>query len=164
MGDKNKIILNLGCGYDKLPTCINIDIRKKVNPDLLCDIKKLPYSVNTISRIYALDVLEHIPRNLVKSTLQHWYRILKEEGFLILRLPNLYRIAEKYFKRIINCNEFAKLIYGGQEDNEAPNFHNSGFDVQSLTELLEEIGFKNAHDSIITIPCNDNNMLLKFVK
>lgn len=155
--------LNLGCGKNKFSNCINIDCRKECNPDLICDIKKLPYEANSIDSIYALDVLEHIPRNLVLSTLKSWYRILKVGCFLILRLPNVKSIAQKYLSGKIDCNEFSRLIYGGQEENDLPNFHNSGFDKETLKELLKSVGFKEVKTNI-EIKCNDNNMVLKFGK
>jgi len=155
--------LNLGCGNQKIKGCINIDSRKECNPDLVYDIKELPYEPNSIDGIYVLDVLEHIPRNLIFLTLKHWYKILKIDGFLILRLPNIRRIAEKYLKRKINNNEFSRLIYGGQEKNEFANFHKSGFDKETLTNLLKSIGFKEIESDIV-IKCNSNNMVLKFGK
>ena len=159
----NETFLNLGCGYARFDNCINIDTRKKCNPDLVCDIRKLPYKSNSIGGIYALDVLEHIPRSLVLSTLEYWYNILKIGGFLILRLPNVKSIAQKYLSGKIDCNEFSRLIYGGQEENDLPNFHNSGFDKETLKELLNSVGFKELNGKI-EILCNDNNILLKFGK
>lgn len=159
----DKKYLNLGCGTDRFYGCINIDSRESCNPDLVCDIKELPYEPNSIDGIYALDVLEHIPRGLVLSTLESWYKILKVGGFLILRLPDIRSISEKYLKGKIDANEFARLIYGGQEDNEFENFHKSGFDEKTLVKLLKYIGFKKLKEHI-EIPCNDNNMLIKVEK
>lgn len=161
MNEKN--YLNLGCGTDKFFDCINIDCRKECNPDLVCDIKDLPYDPNSIDGIYALDVLEHIPRDLILSTLVSWRKILKVDGFLILRLPDIKSISEKYLKGKIDANEFSRLIYGGQEDNDFANFHKSGFDEKTLTKILKRMRFKKLKE-IIEIPCNDNNMLLKFEK
>ncbi|KKK84044.1 hypothetical protein LCGC14_2787300, partial [marine sediment metagenome] len=129
--------LNLGCGNEKLYNFINIDCRKECNPDLVCDIKVLPYESDSIDGIYALDVLEHIPRNLVLSTLKSWYKILKVGSFLILRLPNIINISKKYLAGKIDGNEFSRLIYGGQEENDFANFHKSGFDEKTLKKLLK---------------------------
>jgi len=161
--ESNMKYLNLGCGNNKFNNCINIDSRKECNPDLVCDIKELPYEPNSIDGIYALDVLEHIPRNLVFLTLKSWYKILKLNSFLILRLPNIKRISEKYLQGKIDGDEFSRLIYGGQEKNEFANFHKSGFDKETLTELLKSIGFKEIENNI-EVKCNSNNMVLKFGK
>jgi len=157
------IYLNLGCSNKKLDDYINIDCRKECNPDLVCDIKELPYEPNSIDGVYATDVLEHIPRSLVLSTLESWYKILKVDGFLILRIPNVRRISEKYIEGKIDCNEFSRLIYGGQEENDFANFHKSGFDRETITELLISIGFKEIENDI-KVKCNSNNMVLKFGK
>lgn len=161
MNDKK--YLNLGCGNNKWIDCINIDCSEECNPDLVCDIKELPYEADSIDGIYALDVLEHIPRNLVLPTLKSWHKILKIGCFLILRLPNIRNISEKYLRGKIDSNEFARLIYGGQEDNNFANFHKSGFDKKTLIKLLKSIRFKKLKSNI-EIPCNDNNMLLKVEK
>ncbi len=159
----NKKYLNLGCGNEKLYNFINIDCRKECNPDLVCDIKDLPYESDSIDGIYALDVLEHISRSLVFKTLESWYKILKKGSFLILRLPNIKRISEKYLSKIIDGYEFNRLIYGGQEENDFANFHKSGFDKKILNKLLKKIGFKKLKENI-EIPCEDNNILLKLRK
>lgn len=165
---ENKIYLNLGCGHNKLNNCINIDCRDKCNPDIVCDIKEIKYEPKTIDGIYATDVLEHIPRNLVISTLRSWYKILKKTGFLVLRLPNIKNIAKKYLNRDIDAKEFSRLIYGNQEENDPANFHKSGFDRKTLTKILKKIGFKRIKEeseykyNFVFIGCNDNNMLLKF--
>lgn len=155
--------LNLGCGYKKRKGCINIDCGKEYKPDLVCDITKLPYEPNSIDGIYVIDVLEHIPRNLILNTLKSWYKILKVGGFLILRLPNVIKIAQKYIEGKISCDEFSRLIYGGQGKNKFPNFHKSGFDKKSIIKLLTDIGFKELKNNI-KIKCNHNNMLLNFGK
>ena len=159
----NKKYLNLGCGNNKFYDCINIDSEKEYNPDLVCDIKYLHYEHNSIDGIFALDVLEHIPRSLVLPTLKSWHKILKKGSFLILRLPNIRSISEKYLKGEIDATEFSRLIYGGQEKTKFVNFHTSGFDEKTLVKLLKHIGFKKLKE-YIEIPCNDNNMLLKFEK
>ena len=53
--------LNLGCGYRKLPDCVNIDNRAEVEPDLVLDvIQGLPYTddrghvIHTHARLYAV--------------------------------------------------------------------------------------------------------------
>lgn len=159
----NKKYLNLGCGNNKFIDCINIDSEKEYNPDLVCDIKYLPYDPDSIDGIYALDVLEHVARSLVLPTLKSWRKILKVGGFLIIRMPNIKNISEKYLKGKIDAYEFSRLIYGGQEKNRFVNFHTSGFDEKTLTKLLKSIKFKK-FKGIIEIPCNDNNMLLKVEK
>lgn len=157
------IYLNLGCGNTRIKDCINIDTRKECNPDLISDIKKLPYKNNSIDGIYALDVLEHIPRKLVLNTLNYWYNLLKVGGFLIIRLPNVKKISERYINKEIDCNEFSRLIYGGQEQNNFANFHKSGFDKDTIIKILEQANFKKLINDT-NVKCNINNMLLKFGK
>jgi len=162
---KNEKYLNLGCGIKKINGCINIDCREECKPDLVYDIMKLPYEHKTIDGIYAIDVLEHISRDKVISTLKSWFYILKKKGYIILRLPNIRNIARRYLNRDIDTNEFSRLIYGRQEQDQPENHHKSGFDIKTLKKILKKIGFKEIKEEfkgLIFIGCNDNNMLLKF--
>ena len=73
--------LNLGCGYRKLEGFTNIDYRKEVNPDLVCDvINGLPFDDNSVDLIRADDFLEHIPIFQTKDVIEEIYRVLKPGG------------------------------------------------------------------------------------
>lgn len=66
--------LNLGSGKDFKQDCFNADIQERTNPDWVCDISKIQWGEKLstrfgeveiqkgmFSKIYANDVLEHIP-------------------------------------------------------------------------------------------------------
>lgn len=77
----SKKLLNLGCGYRKMIGYINIDNRKEVNPDILCDVAKgLPYEDDSVDVIIAQDFLEHIPIGKTVSVVEEVYRVLKPDG------------------------------------------------------------------------------------
>lgn len=134
------IFLNLGCGNKPLKNYINIDSREECNPDLVCDIRKLPYEDGTIDRILASDILEHVGRLEVETVLKEWYRILKSEGILIIKTPNVDTIIDAYQVKKIPFGELVRKLYGNQiyvEDT-----HRSGFNPESLKQLLVSTGFK----------------------
>lgn len=81
--------LNLGCGYDNKEGYINVDISKNVKPDVVHDLNKTPYPFkeNSITEIYARDVLEHFPREKLMPILEEWYRISKPGAKWIIRTP-----------------------------------------------------------------------------
>jgi len=142
------IKLNLGCGSDIKPGYCNIDVRHIPGINLVQDVTDLKnFDDNTVDEILAKDVLEHFPRIRTAPVLHEWKRVLKSGGLLRLCFPNLKRIAERYLG--INCdndkqhkldaNFTAYLLYGGQDYPE--NFHMAGWDAESITELLQQIGF-----------------------
>ena len=83
------VILNLGCGFRKYEGGINVDGFSACKPDVLWDLNKFPYpwEDNSIDRIYAYHVFEH---------LENWWgtfwecsRILKLGGELEMRVPDI---------------------------------------------------------------------------
>lgn len=78
-GGKETMKLNLGCGPLKLPGYVNIDVDKKVNPDLVCDLGKeiLPFKDNSVDYVYSNHFLEHLDRDETKKLLVELYRVCK---------------------------------------------------------------------------------------
>ena len=74
--------LNLGCGNAYLQDYINLDIRREVRPDVVCDVAKgLPFSDDSFDEVRAADFLEHIPMGQpVVDTINEIWRVLKHGG------------------------------------------------------------------------------------
>jgi len=134
--------LNLGCGLDKKPGWVNIDIRREVNPDLVWDLEKpLPLPSNYAEEILAKDVLEHISFRKVRDVLKDWYRVLKPGGKITIQVPDLLAIYEKVVKKDpSDWWSISYWIYGAQDYPE--NTHKTGFTYTALYKLLTEVGFK----------------------
>jgi len=79
-------ILNLGCGLNKLPGAVNLDIDQRFKPDIVHDLEQpLPFKDNTFQVIQAYHVLEHI-HNLKQLMAELW-RVLKPSGLLRIKVP-----------------------------------------------------------------------------
>jgi ubiquinone/menaquinone biosynthesis C-methylase UbiE len=66
------LILDVGCGNRKMGD-INIDIRKEVKPDIVCDIHYLPFRNKIFDLVYCYHVLEHKginPEKAIKELLR----------------------------------------------------------------------------------------------
>ena len=125
---KDKIILNLIQKYSKkkktslidigsgdkfiknyLPKNIkyvSLDINPKNKPDILCDLnKEFPIKKDTYDFVVCTEVLEHTlyPRKIIKEI----KRITKQEGIIIITLPNEYNfyLRLKFFLGIQNNTE-----------------------------------------------------------
>jgi predicted SAM-dependent methyltransferase len=79
--------LNLGCGPQKLTGWINIDFDEKHAPDVVADVKNLPYADNSVDEIYASHILEHF--NYDEPVLEEWCRVLKPRGMITVIVPDV---------------------------------------------------------------------------
>ena len=89
MGKNGKpLLLNLGCGFNKFRTHINVDGYDICKPDVLWDLNSVPYpwGDNTFDGIDAFHSLEHV---------ENWWgmftecaRMLKPGGYLQIRVPD----------------------------------------------------------------------------
>lgn len=136
--------LNLGCGFDIRPDCINIDFQDFHNPDLVADIRKLDMLPSGLyDEIIAQDCLEHFPRCDTEPTLSEWSRLLKTEGILKIRVPDLIGLLELFLwkdKQSIEDQEtLVQCLFGTQAYH--GDWHLTGFTEVLLKHYLERAGF-----------------------
>lgn len=137
---EKKLMLNLGAGNKRLSGYVNIDSREECNPDLVCDIRKLPYDDNSIDKILASDILEHAGRLEIADVLKEWFRTLKPKGLLIIKTPNIDTIIDAYKAGKISFDELIRKLYANQQYIE--DTHRTGFNPEKIKQLLTSTGFK----------------------
>jgi len=83
------MILNIGCGKNIMPDCLNVDILGPV----IVDLSKFPWpwQDNSIDGIYASHIMEHFQDQ--EKFISECHRILKFGGFLKLNLPHVSSVA-----------------------------------------------------------------------
>lgn len=139
---KKSLKLNLGCGNDIKKGYINIDKHNNLSEaDLCCDISQLPYEEGTVDEILLFHILEHFPFRKVPIVLKEWRRVLKLEGIIKIKVPNLEQWIDKW-NSFSDDDKFNRLglIFG--DENHEGNFHYSGFTEGSLKYVMEDNGFK----------------------
>lgn len=81
-------ILDLGCGIDKMPGAIGMDIDEKSKADIIHDFDVFPYPIgdNVFDKIYAKHIIEHLkdPKGFLKEI----HRILKPGGTAFIETPH----------------------------------------------------------------------------
>lgn len=91
-------ILNLGCGRTKVPRGINVDILPEVEPDIICNVNKLPlpWEDNTFDRVIMSHIFEHLGdfgetgKSYIQWFTEFWreiWRVLKDGGWVELVAP-----------------------------------------------------------------------------
>ncbi len=130
----NQIKINLGCGQDKREGWINVDVFSKFKPDVLHDLHDpLPFKNNYADYVLAQDILEHFTREELDGVVSSISNVLKIDGLLEVRVPNLDDIFERFENDSETRNEF---IYGTTFETGTFGAHKVGFTKQMLIVLM----------------------------
>lgn len=81
--------IELGCGKSTAPGFVGVDIDPAVGPDVVADIRKLPFDDGSVSEIRAVHCIEHIPWQEIGDVLREWARVLASGGKIFLSTPSL---------------------------------------------------------------------------
>lgn len=135
--------LNLGCGWDIKDGYLNIDFQSFHSPTLVADITNLDMlPSNYYEEIIAQDVLEHIKRIRTQEVLNEWSRLLKPNGIIKLRVPNILGLAKLFTwedKKPINEQEnLIQCLFGTQAYD--GDYHYTTFTKDLITHYLATAG------------------------
>jgi predicted SAM-dependent methyltransferase len=135
--------LNVGCGYDKRPGFLNVDLHAIHEPDLVADVTSMPMLPGGyFHEIVAQDVLEHFERGKTAGALAEWARLLAPEGTLFVRVPSLLHLMEMLAAPANRDAEAARkivhLMYGTQAYT--GDYHLAGFTATILEQFLADAG------------------------
>jgi SAM-dependent methyltransferase len=164
-GWPSRVVLNVGCGYRSshgLPSSfhtsewreLRLDINPEVNPDILCSMTDMsPIATASIDAIWSSHNLEHLHRHEVPVALGEFLRVLREDGFVLLTLPDLQAIAELIVADALENEAYRSpsgpitpldMIYGHTPSIAHGNphmAHKTGFTARTLREQLVKAGF-----------------------
>ena len=169
-----KILLHVGCGSLNKSSClgfdndnwkeIRFDIDKDVNPDIvgtMTDMKSV--ETGSVDAVYSSHNIEHIFPHEVPIALREFYRVLKEDGIVVITCPDLQSVGEalsqdKLFETLyegVKINDAGEVVnfpvtafdilYGHREttlDGDIYAIHRGGFTYSTLDKAFYEAGFK----------------------
>jgi predicted SAM-dependent methyltransferase len=85
-----KKVLEIGCGNKKIfSKSVCTDVRKTPVVDVVCDARDLPFEDNSFDHVYASHIIEHFSHKETQNVLDEWIRVLKENGILEIRCPDV---------------------------------------------------------------------------
>lgn len=147
--------LNMGAGSNRKQDYVSVDLYNDAS-DLKIDVAGLlPFEDESIDNIYACHVVEHLSRQEWEQARSEWVRILKENGTIEIRCPDIIKVCEK----LIQDPELEwnyQMLYGLQiNDGE---YHKNGFTEQKL--IKDFIGL----DAEVLAPSTDYELHMKFTK
>lgn len=145
--------LNLGCGTEYKAGYINIDAYDLTVADKKMEVTDLDFPDNSIKRIEANQLIEHL--GFIHSTyaLSEWFRVLEPNGTLLIETPDLETSFKEYLRGDQKVKrELLVWIYGF----DAPGMqHKYCFSFSTLESLLRKIGFVEIKKKKFLTPRNE---------
>ncbi|MGD9580625.1 MAG: methyltransferase domain-containing protein [Vampirovibrionia bacterium] len=92
------ISLNIGCQQLYKPGYINIDETNNIIADTVSQANELPFDDNSVDTIKSYNLIEQFTYEKAISSLEEWYRVLKEGGQLIIEVTNIELLIDEYKK------------------------------------------------------------------
>lgn len=135
-----EIRLNLGGRGTYIPGFLNVDLSDEHDVEIKTDVSDLSqFQDNSVSEIYASQILEHFPHVKTESVLKEWYRVLKPGARITIGVPDFARAVEIYMHYGL-CDWVVNQLYGDQGYPLA--FHYVSFTFAKLAKMLDTVGFK----------------------
>lgn len=80
--------LNLGCGKDNLEGYVSMDMRD-YGHNIVRDVRRgIPFNDNTFDEVYTCHFMEHIGHEDIYFVVEEIWRVLKDGGKYIIRVPH----------------------------------------------------------------------------
>lgn len=137
--------LNLGSGQRRFEGhgWINVDrvSRPGQEPDVICDLgrDRLPYEDGAVDTVVAHHVWEHLDAfREGPASLRECHRVLRPGGSLLVFVPNLRTLAQRWLAREIDDYTYCTNLYGAYLGEESDR-HRWGWSPDSLREWLNQV-------------------------
>lgn len=158
-----KIVLNVGCGKTPLKNQshfynewtwkeVRVDSYENETADIMSDITDLKeIESESVDSVWACHVVEHCYYHDLPKVFGSLMRVIKNDGFVVVRVPDIGSIADLIKEDILQpiydseCGPIRALdmIYGhaGFVEKWGPGMcHRTGFTVKSMGQILNSLG------------------------
>ena len=136
--------LNLGCGQNKINGCINVDIEKSCNPDLVHDFlkTKLPFESGSMDEVYLFHTIEHIQKKFHRFLISEIHRVLKPNGKFMVSYPEFLKCVERWKNNTDDLRGFWEMTIFGRQLYPSDH-HVCIMDSTEFMQILIELGFRD---------------------
>ena len=101
---RERVLVNVGCGPRNASTLpayfdnwrqLRVDVDASVEPDILADLTDLsPIPDGSADAVWAAHCIEHLYEHQVTLALAEFRRVLREDGFVCVIVPDLQAVAQ----------------------------------------------------------------------
>ena len=164
-----KTLLNVGCGYTNISQLkgfnrvtwkeIRLDIDIKVKPDVVGTLTDMSLiETGSVDAIYSSYNLDHIYAHEVPIAFKEFYRVLNEDGIVVVKCPDIQSVCEliaqdKLLEPLYEVKGWAPIypidvIYGNRQQIQNGNEYMAkkvGFTYSVLNKTFSEAGFKSRY-------------------
>jgi SAM-dependent methyltransferase len=127
-------VLDVGAGSGALinliPNAVGLDLVSKHSRMIKGDISGMPFGDEVFDMIFATEILEHLDNEALNKSLNEIYRVLKEEGHLVITVP----YNEDMRQNMVVCPKCGATFHRWG--------HMQVFDEKRMREMLERKGFE----------------------
>lgn len=162
---QSKVVLHVGCGHDHVVGRngfksagwkeIRLDIDPDVHPDITASITDLSdVATASVDAVYSSHNIEHLYPHEVPLALHEFFRVLRDDGFLLIACPDLQTVCQyvandRLLEPVYRTNAGfpispVDILYGWRESLAKGNLfmaHKSGFTLKTLVQSLSKAGF-----------------------
>ena len=140
-------LLKLNCGsgqrpFDRKLGWTNIDAQERWQPDLVCDAAHLPYEAGSAGIVVLHHVLEHFGCGEGLGLLQEAHRVLAPGGSLLVFVPDLQAMCQRWLAGSFDTQLFMTSVYGAYMGDEADR-HKWGFTNTTLHKAIQDAACAN---------------------
>ena len=177
-----KTLLNVGCGFSNKSELkgfdnddweeIRLDIDSTVKPDIVGTLTDMSLvETGSVDAVYSAHNIDHIYPHEVRIALKEFYRVLKDDGIVVITCPDLQSICEavvndKLLEPLYESEEGhpispIDILYGWRMSIAQGNeymAHKGGFTYTALNASFFEAGFKARYGG--RMPINGGELFL----
>jgi SAM-dependent methyltransferase len=127
----SRVVLDIGCGSNKVPGAIGVDCMALSGVDVVHDLERYPYpfATDSVDEIHAYHVMEHVPD--VMATMEELWRISKAGATVHIRVPHFTGILA--WKDPTHKRSFTSESFGYFGQNGYSYYTGARFDVMSVS-------------------------------
>ncbi len=115
---------------------INVDVQDKWNPDIVADCSDLSMIGGETSDMVVIHHgVEHFGCGEANGMIEECRRILAPGGSLLIFVPDMRALAQRWLSRQITTQIYMTNVYGAYMSDEADR-HKWGYDYDSLYKFL----------------------------